>query len=93
MISRTLLQEHRTHAYTIGTMASGFIGAGGTARFCWDGEVWRPEGRTDAAVYLGCLTDSELRARLSPDLATVLRLGPHWADHGTRRFAAQLEDG
>lgn len=75
---------------TIGTVASGFLGAGGTARFAWDGLVWRPQGRADAAVYAGCLTDSELRAKLSPDLATILTLGPHWADHGTRQFVSVL---
>jgi hypothetical protein len=92
MMNRTLAHEHRTHAYVIGIAASGFIGAGGTARFTWDGEVWRPEGRTDAALYAGALTDRELRARLSPDLATILALGPNWADHGTRQFVTTLEE-
>jgi hypothetical protein len=92
MMSRTLVHEHRTHAYTVGTVASGFIGAGGTAAWKWDGEHWQPEGRTNAAHYLGTLTDTELRAKLSPDLTTVLRLGPHWADHGTRRFLTTLDE-
>jgi hypothetical protein len=92
MMNRTIAHEHRTHPHTIGTTASGFIGAGGTATFRWDGELWRPEGRTDAALYLGALTDTELRARLQPDLATVLALGPHWADHGQRRYATTIEE-
>ena len=76
----------------LGTVASGFLGAGGTARFSWDGLVWRPQGRADAAAYAGCLTDSELRARLCPDLATLLALGPLWAEHGQRQFVAVIEE-
>jgi hypothetical protein len=92
MMKMALAHEHRTHAYAVGVVASGFIGAGGTAAFRWDGEHWQPEGRTDAAVFIGQLTDHELRARLSPDLSTILRLGPNWADHGTRRFARYLDE-
>jgi hypothetical protein len=91
-MNRHLAHEHHTHPLTVGTIASGFIGAGGTASFRWDGEVWRPEGRTDAAVYLGCLTDHDLRRQLQPDLATLSRLGPHWAEHGTRQFVVAIEE-
>lgn len=69
------------HGYPEGATASGFIGAGGTARFSWTGQVGRPEGRTDAAVFAGSLTDHELRTRMHPDLNTILRLGGHWAAH------------
>lgn len=92
MMSRTIAHEHRTHPYTAGIAASGFIGAGGTARFVWDGEVWRPDGRTDAAVFAGSLTDTELRHRLAPDLATILALGPHWADHAHARYTRSIEE-
>lgn len=90
MMSKTLVREHRTHQYHIGTQASGFVGAGGTATYRWDGEHWEPVGRSDAALYLGPLTDTDLRAALSPDYATLLSLGPHWAEHGTRQFTYEM---
>ena len=85
MLNRAAVHEHRTHPYSIGLAATGYLGAGGSARFTWDGEMWQPDGRTDAASLIGPLTDAELRRRLCPDLDTIFRLGPHWGSGS--RFA------
>lgn len=90
MMNRQLAHEHHTHQYQIGVVASGYIGAGGSARFRWDGLQWQPEGRTDAATLLGPLTDAELRFMLCPDMSTILRLGPHWSDAAAARFQKEL---
>lgn len=78
MLSRKAVHEHRTHPYAVGIVATGYVGAGGSARFAWDGERWQPDGRTDAAILVGPLDDAELRSRLCPDLDTIMRIGPHW---------------